>query len=272
MVACGQAGANGAGRGLVAIRRQVESLAAQAEFQRFQLEATYLTLTSNVVAAAVQEASLRGQIAATEEIIRIETEALGILRRQFELGQVAGAEVATVEATFGAGAGDIAAIAEAIGGAAQSADRSDRPVAESGAGREVRSRLAAIAAGSAGQVLPSKLVDQRPDVRSAEAQLHSASAQIGVAIANQLPQFTLTANAGAAANQIGQLFMTPGTAFWSVAGNVAQTIFDAGTLLHRRRAPKPPSTRRQHCTAARLSSPFRTSQTHCARCRPTPTR
>ena len=84
--------------------------------------------------------------------------------------------------------------------------------------------------------LPSKLVEQRPDVRSAEAELHAASAAIGVAIANRLPQFTLTANAGATANQIGQLFMTPGTAFWTLAGNVAQTVFDAGTLLHKQRA------------------------------------
>jgi NodT family efflux transporter outer membrane factor (OMF) lipoprotein len=81
-------------------RRQVESLMATTEFQRFQVEAAYLTLTSNVVAAAVQEASLRGQIAATEEIIKIETQSLGILRKQLELGQVAGADVAAVEATL----------------------------------------------------------------------------------------------------------------------------------------------------------------------------
>jgi outer membrane protein TolC len=66
--------------------------------------------------------------------------------------------------------------------------------------------------------------------------LHAASALIGVAIAAQLPQFTLTGNAGTTANQIGQLFTTPGTAFWTVAGNVAQTIFDAGTLLDKKRA------------------------------------
>lgn len=71
-------------------RREVESLTATSEFQRFQLEAAHLTLTSNVVDAAVQEASLRGQIAATEEVIRIETQSVGILRKQLELGQVAG--------------------------------------------------------------------------------------------------------------------------------------------------------------------------------------
>jgi NodT family efflux transporter outer membrane factor (OMF) lipoprotein len=84
--------------------------------------------------------------------------------------------------------------------------------------------------------LPSNLVEQRPDIQSVAAQLHAASALIGVAIAAQLPQFTLTANAGTVANQIGQLFITPETAFWTVAGNVAQTIFDAGTLLHKKRA------------------------------------
>jgi NodT family efflux transporter outer membrane factor (OMF) lipoprotein len=84
--------------------------------------------------------------------------------------------------------------------------------------------------------LPSKLVEQRPDVGAAEAQLHAASAAIGVAVAAQLPQFTLTGNAGTVANQISQLFITPGTAFWTLAGNVAQTVFDAGTLLHKKRA------------------------------------
>ena len=63
------------------VRRQVESQAAQAEYQRFQLEATYLTLTSNVVTAAVNLASLRAQIAATEGIIQIETNSLGVVRR-----------------------------------------------------------------------------------------------------------------------------------------------------------------------------------------------
>ena len=66
--------------------------------------------------------------------------------------------------------------------------------------------------------------------------MHAASAQIGVAVAARLPQFTLTGNAGTTANQISQLFITPGTAFWTLAGNVAQTVFDAGTLLHKKRA------------------------------------
>jgi NodT family efflux transporter outer membrane factor (OMF) lipoprotein len=216
-------------------RREVESLMATAEFQRFQLEAAYLTLTSNVVAAAVQEASLRGQIAATEEIIKIESESLGILRKQLELGQVAGADVAAVEATL--------AQAQATLSPLQKQLALQRDLLTALIGRLPSQEPAETFELASLQLprelpvsLPSNLVRQRPDIQSVAAQLHAASALIGVAIAAQLPQFTLTANAGTVANQIGQLFITPETAFWTVAGNVAQTIFDAGTLQHKKRA------------------------------------
>jgi len=103
-------------------RRAVESLAAQEQSQRFQLEATYLTLTSNVVSGAVQEASLRGQIAATGETIKIETALLAILRRQLNLGQVAGADIGA-GGRPGSGATAAAAAAEAVGAATRRADR-----------------------------------------------------------------------------------------------------------------------------------------------------
>jgi len=83
--------------------------------------------------------------------------------------------------------------------------------------------------------LPSKLVEQRPDVRSAEAQLHGASAQVGVALVNMLPQITLSATSGTTATEIGQLF-SPGTVFWSVGASLTQTLLAGGTLLHRKRA------------------------------------
>jgi len=215
-------------------RRQIESLAAQAEAQRFQLEATYLTLTANVVAAAVEEASLRGQIAATEEIVTIDGEGLSILRRQLQLGQVAGTDVAAQEAAL--------AQAQAMLPPLQKQLAVERDLLTALLGRFPSQQPAEKFDLVSFQLprelpvsLPSKLVDQRPDVRAAEAQLHSASAEIGVAVANRLPQFTLTANGGGASNTIAQLF-TPGTAFWTLAGGVTQTIFDAGTLLHRQRA------------------------------------
>ena len=81
-------------------RRQVEALRAQAEVQRYQLDAAYLSLTANVIAAAVQEASLRGQIDAVNQVIQSISDALVIMRRQMELGQIAGAEVAAQEAAL----------------------------------------------------------------------------------------------------------------------------------------------------------------------------
>jgi NodT family efflux transporter outer membrane factor (OMF) lipoprotein len=216
-------------------RRQVESLAATAEFQQFQLEAAYLTLTSNVVAAAVQEASLRGQIGAAEEIIKIQTGSLDILRKQFVLGQVAGADVAAVEATLAQAQTTLPPLQKqlAVQRDALTALTGRLPSQEPAEKFELASlQLPHDLPVS----LPSQLVEQRPDVRSAEAQMHAASAQIGVAFAAMLPQFALTANAGTASNMISRFITTPGTAFWSVAGNVAQTVFDAGTLLHKKRA------------------------------------
>jgi NodT family efflux transporter outer membrane factor (OMF) lipoprotein len=216
-------------------RRQVESLMATAKFQRYQLEAAYLTLTSNVVAAAVQEVSLRGQIAATEEIIKIESASLDILRKQFQLGQVAGLDVAAVEATL--------AQAQATLPPLQKQLAVQRDLLTALIGRfpsqqpAEKFELASLHLPPELPVsLPSKLVEQRPDVQSAEAQLHAASASIGVAVAARLPQFTLTPSAGLASNQIDTMFMTPGTAFWTLVGTVTQTVFDAGTLLHKERA------------------------------------
>ncbi len=81
-------------------RRAVESLDAQAENLKYQLEATYVTLTANVVTGALQEASLRGQIVATEDTIKAESDLLAILRKQYDLGQVSMADVAAQEAAL----------------------------------------------------------------------------------------------------------------------------------------------------------------------------
>src|SRR5208283_1632513 len=215
-------------------RRQVESLTAQADFQRFQLEATYLTLTSNVVAAAIQEASLRSQISATISIIKIETEMLDQLRRQFELGYVAGLDVAAQEAALAQVQQTLPPLRNQL---AQTRD-----LLTALAGRfpnkelEEKFEFAALSLPQDLPVsLPSKLVEQRPDVRAAEEQLHSAGAQVGVAVAAMLPNLTLSANLGSTATGISNLF-TPGTGFWSLAGDLTQPIFQGGALLHRKRA------------------------------------
>jgi len=215
-------------------KRAVESLLAQADAQRFQLEATYLTLSSNVVAAALQEAGLRAQIAATQEVIKIESEQLAILQRQYGLGSISMADVAAQQATL--------AQIQATLPPLQKQLAIQRDLLSALTGRFPSQEPAERFELSGLQLplelpvsLPSKLVEQRPDVQAAEANMHSASAEIGVAIANELPQLTLTASAGSTATKLANLFAS-GTGFWILAGNVAQTVFDGGTLLHKRRA------------------------------------
>lgn len=215
-------------------RRQVESLAAQAEYQDFQLEAAYLALTSNVVSAAVQEASLRCQIAATEKIIEIATKVLDIQRNLFALGQIAGLDVAAQEAALAQVQATLPPLEK------QLAQNRDLLAALTGRfpNEEFEEKFEIQALHLPRELpvsLPSKLVDQRPDLRAAEAQLHSASAQVGVAIANMLPQINLTGNTGGTATQLSQLFV-PGNTFWTLGASLTQTLFDAGTLLHKKRA------------------------------------
>jgi NodT family efflux transporter outer membrane factor (OMF) lipoprotein len=85
--------------------------------------------------------------------------------------------------------------------------------------------------------LPSQIVAQRPDVRQAEETLHAASAEIGIAVANRLPNITLSADAGAMALQASKMFAN-GAGFWTLAGTVTQPIFQGGALLHKERAAR----------------------------------
>jgi len=83
--------------------------------------------------------------------------------------------------------------------------------------------------------LPSKLIEQRPDVRQAEENMHTASAAVGVAIADLLPQFSIDGNLGSTALKLSDLF-SPYTGFWSLGASLTETLFDAGALLHKKRA------------------------------------
>src|SRR5580693_4734116 len=202
--------------------RAVESLGATTEQQLFQLEAAYLTLTSNVVTAAIQEASLRGQIAATQRIITIERNLLDILKRQLSFGQAAQAEVLLPPLEK------------------QLAQQRDLLTALAGqyAADEISQKfdLAHLKLPANLPIsLPGKLVDQRPDVRAAEANMHSASALVGVAIAARLPNIQLSANGGSAAPNYAQA-LVPGAGFYTLGASATAPIFDGFTLYNKQKA------------------------------------
>ena len=216
------------------LRRQAESAAALAEAQGFHYESVYLSLTANIALAAIQEASLRGQIAATRRLIAIQTQLLEILRRQNAAGQIALPDVVAQET----------AVAQA---------RLLLPPLEKQLSQQ-RNLLAVLTGQFPSEntattfrlglfrlprklplSLPADLVRQRPDVRVAEANLHAANAQIGVAIANRLPQITLTGNVGSSASAMSKLF-SPETGFWTLAGNVIQPVLDGNILANKQKA------------------------------------
>lgn len=215
-------------------RRAVEASEAQAENQRFQYEATFLTLTANVVTTAIQEASLRGQIKATKDIIKDESEQLEVLQHQFELGGVSRADVLAQEAALAATQATLPPLQKQL--------EQERNLLATLTGRfPSEAELQAFTLASLRLPrklpvsLPSQLVEQRPDIRSASAQLHQASAQVGVATANMLPQLNITGDYGAAALQTATLF-TPQSVVWSLGASATQPILHGGTLIHQERA------------------------------------
>lgn len=216
-----------------AIRRQIEASEAQLDYQKYQAEATYLTLTSNIVTTAITEASLRGQIQATTELIISQEKILDITQKKLHLGGASQLDVlaqetqlAQTKATLPPLQNNLAQIrhglAVLIGDLPSESDLpsfdlndiilpTDLPVS-----------------------VPSSLVCQRPDIRASEALLHAASAQIGIATANLLPQITLTGSYGFLSDRLKTLF-EHNSILWNVIGNVLQPVFQGGALIEKRK-------------------------------------
>ncbi len=216
------------------VRRSVENARAQAEQQRFELEASYLTLTSNLANAAIQAASLQAQVEADEQLMAIARRTLAVYRQEKALGQLAQSDVEAEVQLLAQAEGAIAPLRR------QLAQARDQIAALCGATpAELQApELAFDAIATPAQLpvsLPSKLVDQRPDIRAAEANLHAASAAVGVAIAARLPSITLSATGGGASTSIGSL-LSNGNSFWTLAGGFAQPVFEGGQLLAKQRA------------------------------------
>jgi NodT family efflux transporter outer membrane factor (OMF) lipoprotein len=216
-------------------RRTVESLQAQTDFQRFQAEAAYLTLTANVVVAAINEASLRQQIDATNKIIAANVKMLDILRNQFNAGYAARTDLAAQEAAVAQARAALPPLRKAL---QQNRDliaalvgrfpSQDPPEKFMLAGLHLPTDLPLS--------VPSRLLEQRPDIRSAEETMHSASAEVGVAVGNMLPQFTLSAAGGYTQVLFASSLFSQSNQFFALSGGVLQPLFDGFTLLHKERA------------------------------------
>ena len=215
-------------------RRELEGVRAAIDYQRFQVEATWLSLTSSVVATAIQEASLRAQLKVTQDVVGNANDSLKVINAQVQLGALARGALLQQQTLIAQQQAQIPPLEKALA--------------------QTRHQLAVLAGrlpGDAGLPtfdidsltlprelplsVPANLVRQRPDVRASEAQLHEASAQIGVATAALYPQITLTGGVNRQAFKIDKLFDT-GTTGWSLAAGLVQPIFNGGALRAQKRA------------------------------------
>jgi NodT family efflux transporter outer membrane factor (OMF) lipoprotein len=215
-------------------RRELESLRSQVDYERFQLEGAHLTLTSNIVTAAVKEASLRAQISSTGDIVKDMETQLHVVERQFQLGGASRSDVLAQRAQLAQTRATLPPLEKALA--------------------QNRHLLAVLAGKLPGVAtlpefsldnlklpeelpvsLPSSLVRQRPDVRASEELLHAASAQIGVATANLYPQITLTGSYGSEGTKVSDIFSS-GSSIWGLGAGLLQPVFHGGELAAKRRA------------------------------------
>ncbi len=214
-------------------RRELEALQAGIDFQRFQLEAAYLSLTGNIATTAFREASLREQIRATRDIVDSQERQLQLVEKQFELGAISRSDVLAQRAQLAQTRANLPPLEKALA--------------------QTRNQLAVLIGKFPGEAglpeldlsafrlpqnlpvsLPSDLVRQRPDIRAAETVLHQTNARIGVAQALMFPQLTISGSYGVGATNTANLFDRGGL-LWNIGANLLQPVFHAGQLQARKR-------------------------------------
>jgi hypothetical protein len=214
-------------------RRAVEGARAQAEVAQFQLEGAYLSLTGNVVTAAIKEAALRAQMQATEEILKAQTNLAEVTEKQLKIGTVNKVDLTSQQTLVASSQADLFnyernlafarnQLAVLVGEIPSNANITEFDLSNLHLPEKLPLSV------------PSTLVRQRPDIRAAEAQLKAQNAFVGVATANLLPQFNITGSIGAASLTSNNLF-GPNSSLWSLGGGILQPLFQGGQLLAQRR-------------------------------------
>jgi hypothetical protein len=249
-------------------RRELEGLRAEVDHQQYELEAARLMLAGNVVTTAIREASLREQIAESEEIVALQARELAIAERMEALGGVARVDIVARQR-------DLAQARAALPDLRRDMQRMRHRLAlyvgmPPSAPELPEFRLAELQLPAELPLsLPSQLARQRPDIRSAEALLARAGAQVGVATANLYPQLTLSAQLGALATSPGDLF-AGGNGFSLLGASLFYPCSAAASCRPGVARPSRPTSRPARPTGRRCCRRCRTSPTCCARSKPMP--
>jgi NodT family efflux transporter outer membrane factor (OMF) lipoprotein len=215
-------------------RRTIEGLGAQAEMQHYNAEGSYLTLTGNVVNAAVAEAAYTAEIDATQQMVGFLEEQTEITAAQARAGVVPYANLLSIQAQLASTQATLPPLRQQL-----SHTQHLIAILMGSAPADIEAPLVTLTElklpSDLPVSLPSDLVRQRPDILAAEAQLHAASAQIGVATANLFPNFTLSADYGFNSTSLKTLFAS-NAAFWTMGASLATPLIQGPTLWFQRKA------------------------------------
>jgi len=216
------------------LRRQVESLGAQTDYQRFEWEAAYLTLTTTIVTTAIHEALLRAQIQVTQDLLGAQEKQLKIITSQFRLGGSSQSDILAQETLVAQTKATLPPLTSSLAQGRHNlailvGDLPSKAVLPIFTFQDIHlpSDLPV--------TLPTSLVHHRPDIKAVEALLHQASAQIGVAKANMLPQLTLTGTVGDTSNNFHSLFASS-SSVWNIGSQLLQPLFRGGAMIAKENA------------------------------------
>lgn len=215
-------------------RRNVERLAAQADYQGYQVSATWLTLSGNIVNTFIARAGYAAQIEATRALLSLLAQQRAIAKVQAAAGTAPYANILAIETRMASSEASLPLLEQryqqanhllaTLAGSTPAAWRApDIALEHLSLPRKLPLSL------------PSELVRQRPDILSAEAVLHVASAGVGVATAALFPSFRLDGTFGNVASVLHDTTSARGR-FWSGSADLTQPLFHGGTLIHQRRA------------------------------------
>ncbi|MGF6981497.1 NodT family efflux transporter outer membrane factor (OMF) lipoprotein [Paraburkholderia atlantica] len=216
-------------------RRALEAVAAQVDYQQYELEAARLTVAGNVVTAAIRRASLAQQIALTEALLANQMQQLDIAERRFRAGGISEVDLLSQRTLVQQTRATLPPLRTQLAQTDhQLAIYLGRAPAELTTAHDIAALdLDTLALPADLPVtLPSTLAQQRPDIRASEALLHQASANIGVATANLYPRITLSGSA--ATERINVSDLLTGFNVWSFGAGLTQPLFHGGELLARK--------------------------------------
>lgn len=215
-------------------RRAIESLAAQVDYQRFVLEATYLSLTANIMTTAIAAASLQAQVEATKESLTAQEKQLNLMQQQLKAGGISEIDLLAQQARVAQTRASIPGLEKnyaqtrhslsILTGLLPSEDDLPIPRLDS---LQLPAELPLS--------IPADLIKQRPDVAASAALLHAASAQIGIVTAEFFPALSLQGSKGSESNIFHQI-LKANTNVWSIEAQLLQPIFNGGSLMAKRRA------------------------------------